>query len=91
MLKCDQYRCSLLLTAADLGDWLWSLGSLLSAEVELTLGDNEGGCTSSGDRGAHQRIRFLSRMTGGEASVRKGMERSRLRKPSLSQNEDARP
>jgi len=30
-------------------------------------------------------------MTGGKASVRKGMERSRLRKPSLSQNEDARP
>src|SRR6266852_1450244 len=30
-------------------------------------------------------------MTGGEASVRKGMERSRLRNPSLSQLEDARP
>src|SRR5713226_8637604 len=30
-------------------------------------------------------------MTGGKASVRKGMERSRLRKPSLSQTEDARP
>src|SRR5216684_3958726 len=30
-------------------------------------------------------------MTGGKASIRKGMERSRLRKPSLSQNEDARP
>jgi len=30
-------------------------------------------------------------MSGGEASVRKGMERSRLRKPSLSQLEDARP
>src|SRR5437867_8941324 len=30
-------------------------------------------------------------MTGGKASVRKGMERSRLRNPSLSQNEDARP
>ena len=41
--------------------------------------------------GAYQRIRFLSRMTGGEASVRKGMERSRLGKPSLSQNEDAGP
>src|SRR5216683_1674570 len=30
-------------------------------------------------------------MSGGEASVRKGMERSRLRNPSLSQIEDARP
>src|ERR1700694_1799689 len=30
-------------------------------------------------------------MSGGEASVRKGMERARLRKPSLSQLEDARP
>src|SRR5260370_30479036 len=30
-------------------------------------------------------------MSGGEASVRKGMERSRLRNPSLSQLEDARP
>src|SRR5438132_12588551 len=30
-------------------------------------------------------------MTGGKASIRKGMERSRLRKPSLSQDEDARP
>src|SRR3989442_3895232 len=30
-------------------------------------------------------------MTGGKASIRKGMERSRLRNPSLSQNEDARP
>src|ERR1700694_5995016 len=30
-------------------------------------------------------------MSGGEARVRKRMERSRLRKPSLSQNKDARP
>jgi hypothetical protein len=30
-------------------------------------------------------------MTGDKASVRKGMERSRLRKPSLSQNKNARP
>src|SRR6266567_7067404 len=30
-------------------------------------------------------------MSGGEASVRKGMERSRLRKPSLSQYKEARP
>src|SRR5258707_14089076 len=30
-------------------------------------------------------------MSGGEASVRKGMERSRLGKPSLSQYESARP
>src|SRR5438876_11892694 len=30
-------------------------------------------------------------MTGCKASVRKGMERSRLRNPSLSQLEDARP
>src|ERR1022692_4487338 len=30
-------------------------------------------------------------MTGGKASIRKGMERSRLRKPALSQDEDARP
>src|SRR5205807_6193330 len=30
-------------------------------------------------------------MTSGEASVRKGMERSRLGKPALSQNEDACP
>src|SRR5271167_2931408 len=30
-------------------------------------------------------------MSGGEASVRKGMEPARLRKPSLSQTEDARP
>jgi len=30
-------------------------------------------------------------MSGGEASVRKGMERSRLRNPALSQLEDARP
>src|SRR5229473_6688481 len=30
-------------------------------------------------------------MSGGEASVRKGMERTRLRNPSLSQREDARP
>jgi hypothetical protein len=29
-------------------------------------------------------------MSGGEASVRKGMERARLRKPSQSQTEDAR-
>src|ERR1035441_6645089 len=41
--------------------------------------------------GADYRIRFLSRMSGGEASVRKGMERSRLRKPARSQNQDARP
>src|ERR1700730_4764383 len=30
-------------------------------------------------------------MSSGEASVRKGMERSRLRNPALSQLEDARP
>jgi hypothetical protein len=30
-------------------------------------------------------------MSGGEASVRKGMERTRLRKPSLAQNESACP
>jgi hypothetical protein len=30
-------------------------------------------------------------MSGGEASVKKGRERSRLRNPSLSQLEDARP
>src|SRR5258708_18151130 len=30
-------------------------------------------------------------MTSGKASIRKGMERARLRKPSLSQNEDACP
>jgi hypothetical protein len=30
-------------------------------------------------------------MSGGEASVRKGMERTRLREPSLCQNESARP
>src|SRR5260370_4621914 len=30
-------------------------------------------------------------MTGDKASVRKGMERSRLRKPSLRQNKNARP
>src|ERR1700681_3776834 len=41
--------------------------------------------------GAYERIRFLSRMSGGEASVRKGVERSRLRNPSLSQLEDACP
>jgi hypothetical protein len=31
-------------------------------------------------------IRFLSRMSGGEAKIRKGMERTRLRKPSRSQD-----
>src|ERR1700732_134029 len=36
-------------------------------------------------------IRFLSRMSGGEANIRKGMERTRLRKPSRSQDKDARP
>src|SRR6266478_308743 len=30
-------------------------------------------------------------MTGGEASVRKGMERTRLREPALGQDESARP
>src|SRR5260370_12553277 len=30
-------------------------------------------------------------MSGGEASVRKGMERTRLRKPALSQYKEARP
>jgi len=41
--------------------------------------------------GADWRIRFLSRMSGSEASVRKGVERTRLREPSLCQNESARP
>jgi hypothetical protein len=41
--------------------------------------------------GAHERIRFLSQMSGGEASVRKRMERSRFRKPALSPHEDACP
>src|SRR6202035_5218510 len=36
-------------------------------------------------------IRFLSRMSGGEACIRKGMERTRLRKPALSQSESACP
>jgi hypothetical protein len=30
-------------------------------------------------------------MSGGEASVRKGMERTRLREPALGQHESARP
>src|SRR6266481_2243212 len=30
-------------------------------------------------------------MSGGEANIRKGMERTRLRKPSRSQDKDARP
>src|ERR1035438_2874795 len=30
-------------------------------------------------------------MTSGEASIRKGMERARMRKPPVSQHEDARP
>src|SRR6266404_3840697 len=30
-------------------------------------------------------------MSGGEASVRKGMERTRLREPALGQDESARP
>ena len=42
-------------------------------------------------KSAYERIRFLSRMSGGEASVRKGMERTRLREPALSQNKEARP
>jgi hypothetical protein len=40
---------------------------------------------------ADWRIRFLSRISGGEASVRKVVERTWLREPSLCQNESARP
>ena len=36
-------------------------------------------------------IRFLSRMSGGEANIRKGMERTRLRSHRVARTKDASP
>jgi hypothetical protein len=67
------------------------VGSASFGLLLIAVGTAVADCPRTDPDGRSLAHRFLSRMSGGEASVRKGMERLRLRKPSLSQYKEARP